>query len=152
MRRYLQLLALGFTGWAFVFFAFTFLVDPYGVSPIRLSIARFNELKPKRVDIDRQIKPIEVWRYQPRTVFVGTSRIHQSIDPRGLTDTHYAPAYNGSVPAMSLGMNIAYLERYVELDPNLRNVFAELFLYNFLGRDRTDRHSAYRIWFVTPQV
>jgi hypothetical protein len=117
-----------------LFFAVTWVIDPYGVSPIRLNIPRVNELKPKRLDIDRLIKPFEVWRYQPRTVFLGTSRIHQSIDPSVLEGSEFAPAYNASVPANSLGMNIAYMQEYAALDRRLDTVFAELFVNNFTRR------------------
>ncbi len=82
--------------------AFTLLIDPYGVSPVHATIQGVNALKPKRLDIDRLIKPYEVWRYQPKTVFLGTSRIHQSIDPSVLDGTRFAPAYNASIPASSL--------------------------------------------------
>jgi len=132
--RYLGFLALGVACWVGLFLAFTSIVDPYGVSPLHLSIAGLNVLKPKRVDIDRLIKPYEVWRYQPRTVFLGTSRIHQSIDPATLDGTRFAAAYNASIPASSLGMNISNLEQYLKLDPSLRTVFVELFIYNFLGQ------------------
>lgn len=131
---YLRWLFAGLLVWVALFFGLTFLVDPYGVSPLRLGIPRINEFKPKRVDIDRIIKPYEVWRYQPRTIFLGTSRIHQSIDPAVLDGTRFAPAYNASIPASSLGLNISHLRQYIELDPNLRTVVVELFLYNFLGQ------------------
>ena len=132
--RYLKLLALGVAIWTTLFLALIWIVDPYGVSPVHLGIAGINVLKPKRVDIDRLIKPYEVWRYQPRTLFLGTSRIHQSIDPATLDGTRFTPAYNASIPASSLGMNISNLEQYLTLDRNLRTVFAELFIYYFLGQ------------------
>jgi glycosyltransferase domain-containing protein len=132
--RYLPYLATSAVIWISLFLAFTWTVDPYGVSPIHLAIPGVNQFKPRRVDIDRVIKPYEVWRYQPSTIFLGSSRIHQSIDPSVLDGTKFAPAYNASVPANSLGMNISYLEQYVKLDRNLHTIFAELFLYNFLGQ------------------
>jgi hypothetical protein len=132
--RYLRHFALAIVLWTSLLAAATLIIDPYGISPIRITIPHVNRYKPKRLDIDRLIKPYEVWRYQPRTVFLGTSRIHQSIDPAVLDGTRYAPAYNASVPAVSLGMNISYLNQYIRLDPNLRYVFVELFLYNFLGQ------------------
>lgn len=133
-RQYLIALVMCGVAWAGLYLAFTLTVDPYGVSPLKISSEGFNEYKPKRVDIDRVIKPYEVWRYQPHTVFLGTSRIHQSIDPAVLDGTGYAPAYNASIPASSLGLNVAHLRQYVELDPHLKTVFVELFLYNFLGQ------------------
>lgn len=133
-RRYLALLALGTLAWAVLFFGFTLLVDPYGVSPLKVPFTKLNAYKPRRVDIDRVIKPYEVWRHQPKTVFLGTSRIHQSIDPAALDGTRFAPAYNASIPASSLGLNISHLQQYLDLDPQLRTVVVELFLYNFLGQ------------------
>jgi hypothetical protein len=132
--RYLRHFALAIVLWTSLLAAATLIIDPYGISPIHMSIAHINRYKPKRLDIDTLIKPYEVWRYQPRTVFLGTSRIHQSIDPALLDNTPYAPAYNASIPAVSLGVNISYLDQYIRLDPNLRYVFVELFLYNFLGQ------------------
>jgi hypothetical protein len=131
-ERFLRHLALWLAAWAGLFFAFTLLVDPYGVSPLKVSWSHFNRYKPKRLEIDRLIKPYEVWQHAPRTVFLGTSRIHQSIDPAVLDATRFAPAYNASIPASSLRMNVAHLRQYVRLDPNVRTVVVELFFYNFI--------------------
>jgi hypothetical protein len=133
-RRYLVALVLGLGLWCGLFFGFTFLVDPFGVSPLRVQISRLNAFKPRRVDIDRFIKPYEVWRYQPKTVFLGTSRIHQAFDPAALDGTRFAPAYNASIPASSLGLNISHLQQYLDFDQKLRTVTVELFLYNFTGQ------------------
>jgi hypothetical protein len=130
---YLRALGLSVAIWLGLFVLFTWTIDPYGVSPLRLSLQGMNAQKPKRVDIDRLIKPYEVWRYQPRTVFLGTSRMHQSMDPAVLDGTRFAPAYNASMPAASMDMHAAYLRRYIQLDPNLRTVIVELFLPNFIG-------------------
>jgi hypothetical protein len=131
---YLRALALSVAIWLALFLLFTWTIDPYGVSPLRLSLQGMNAQKPKRVDIDRLIKPYEVWRYQPRTVFLGTSRVHQSLDPSVLDGTRFAPAYNASMPAGSMDMHAAYLRQYVQLDRSLRTVIVELFLPNFIGR------------------
>lgn len=132
--RFLRVLGLGLLLWLGAYFAVTLLVDPYGVSPLRVQISHLNKIKPSRIEIDRIIKPYEVWRYQPKTVFLGTSRIHQSIDPSVLDGTRFSPVYNASIPASSLGLNISHLQQYLQLDPNLRTVVVELFLYNFLGQ------------------
>ena len=128
------MLVASLVGWVVVFMLASWVVDPYGVSPLNISVPHINRYKPKRVEIDRLIKPYEVWAKQPVTVFLGTSRIHQSIDPSVLDGTPMAPAYNASIPASSLSLNIAHLKQYIELDPRLKNVFAEIFLYNFLGQ------------------
>jgi hypothetical protein len=130
---YLRALAASLAAWLGLFLLVTWTVDPYGVSPLRLSVQGINQLKPKRMNIDRVIKPYEVWRYQPRTVFLGTSRPHQSLDPAELSGTRFAPAYNASMPAASVDMTAAYLRQYLRLDPNLRTVIIELFLPTFIG-------------------
>src|SRR5262249_59684233 len=98
---------------------------PYGVSPFRFSAHGINESKPKGRGIGRLIKPYEVWRYQPQTIFLGTSRAHQSLDPSVLDGTRFAPAYNASMPAASMEMTAAYLQQYVRLDRKLRTVIVE---------------------------
>jgi hypothetical protein len=132
--RYLAHFGIGIIVWAGLFLAATSVVNPYGVSPLQISMKGINEFKPMRRDIDRIIKPYEVWRYQPHTIFLGTSRIHQSIDPAVLDGTKFAPAYNASIPASSLGLNISHLQQFIKFNPQLRTVVVELFLYNFLGQ------------------
>lgn len=131
-RSFFVAFALAALFWAALAAGFIWTVDPYGVSPIHYRRADFNAQKPKRVDIDRLIKPYDVWRYQPRTIFLGTSRIHQSIDPRVLDGTRYAPGYNTAIPANTLSENAATIRQYFQLDHRLHYVFIELWLYNFL--------------------
>jgi hypothetical protein len=131
--RYLRALALSLAAFLGLFVVFTWIIDPYGVSPIHLELPGINTWKPKRVHIDRLIKPYEVWRFQPRTIFLGTSRAHQSLDPFVLDGTRFAPAYNASMPAGSMEMNAAYLRQYVRLDRNLHTIIVELFLPSFIG-------------------
>ncbi|MCX5662589.1 MAG: hypothetical protein NTW19_23155 [Planctomycetota bacterium] len=119
--------------WGCALTGFIALVNPYGISPGSPTIARFNSFKPLRSNIDRLIKPIEVWRDQPRTVFLGSSRIHQAINPAMLDGTRFAPAYNGAVPACTVALNEKYINQYIELDPNLRYVVVELFMLQFWG-------------------
>jgi hypothetical protein len=133
-RRYLRALALSLAVWLGLYLLLTWGVDPYGISPLHVSVSRVNAEKPKRNDIDRVIKPYEVWRYQPRTVFMGTSRVNQSMDPSVLDGTRFAPAYNASMPAASMDEHAAYLREYLRLDASLHTVFVELFLPNFIGR------------------
>ena len=129
--RFFSIFVLSALFWASIFLGLIFVIDPYGVSPLQLSWKQINQFKVNRIDIDRIIKPYEVWWYQPRTVFLGTSRIHQSIDPTDLEGTRFAPAYNAAIPASSLMLNAANLKNYLDFDSNLRFVFVELFPYQF---------------------
>ncbi len=117
--------------WLIPITLFICIVDPYGVSPIQINLLGLNTHKPFRLDIDRVIKPYEVLRYQPKTIFLGTSRIQQSIDPSIFDGTHFAPAYNAAIPASKLEENFGNIEQYLKLDHHIKDIFIELFLYNF---------------------
>ena len=136
-KRFPVIFLLGILFWSGVLSTFTWVINPYGVSPINITIDGINKFKPKRLDIDRIIKPYEVWYKQPKTVFMGTSRIHQAIDPTVLDRTRFAPAYNASIPASTLSENAAHLEQFFWLNPNIKQVFVEVFLYNFIAVQST---------------
>jgi len=131
MPGFMKRLALGFALWAGLALGFVWVIDPYGVSPIRVRIKGINETKYSRIDIDRQIKALEVLRYQPRTIFMGTSRIHQSLDPAHLNETPFGRAYNASIPGSTISENAAHLEQYLKVNWNIRHVFVEAFFYDF---------------------
>src|SRR5262245_27321680 len=105
-QSFLRTLFLSIAGLATAVAGFIGVVDPYGVSPVNLSLPGVNIIKPFREKLDRKIKPYEVWRYQPKSVFLGTSRFQQAINPRALDGTDFAPAYNSSVPAATPGENV----------------------------------------------
>ena len=111
---------------------FMLVVDPFGVSPIQMRLEYINRFKPARIDIDRLIKPFEVWKYQPRTIFLGSSRIQQGFDPSEMDGSRFAPAYNASIPASSVALNVSNLKTYITLDRQLKTVVFELFLYPFI--------------------
>ena len=136
-RRFLRSFIFCSVAFYAVALSFILLVDPYKISPLQIHINYFNRYKPASVNIDRYTKPIMVWATQPRTVFLGTSRIHQSIDPKELDESLLAPAYNASIPASDLGLNRSHLEYYSALNPRLHTVFVEIFLFNFLGHGQT---------------
>jgi len=132
--RYVPVFIGGLIFWFGLYLGFTWFVDPYRVAPFKILSNERNLHKPKLINIDRLIKPYEVWKNKPRTVFLGTSRIHQAIVPSRLESTRYAPAYNASIPASSLQLNASHLRNYIALDPSLKYVFVELFFYNFIER------------------
>lgn len=117
---------------ALLIVAAVWVVDPYAVSPIKVSIARFNAEKPARSNIERQLKPYEVWQRQPKTILVGTSRVSQALDPEVLDGSQFAPAYNAAVPASSMPENAAYLAEFLDLAPSIRHVVLELFFTKFV--------------------
>src|SRR5262249_26923184 len=132
--RYLVTMALVWVIAAAAVACFNLLVDPIGISPIRIAIAGFNEGKPLRSDYDRIVKRHEVWRSQPVTIFMGSSRIKQTIDPRIVTHPTFAPAYNAAMNGSAdYGEIGSYLRYYLRADKKLRHVFIEAFATSLLA-------------------
>ncbi|WP_376984597.1 hypothetical protein [Bosea sp. R86505] len=130
-RHFFATLLLAALVCAVLVWGFIAAADPYGVSPIGTARPGFNSTKLKRLNIDRQLKPFEVWRYQPDTIFIGTSRVNQALDPAILDGTSFGRAYNAAIPASTLAENEASLAFFVRLAPGLKNVLMEAFFYNF---------------------
>ena len=119
---------------------FNLLVDPIGISPIRIAIAGFNEWKPLRQDFDRIVKPYDVRRSHPRTIFIGSSRIKQTIDPKLLAGTPFAPAYNAGINGSADYEELnSYLQYYISADKNLRHVFIEAFASAMFSAEQSPR-------------
>jgi len=134
--RFLRIFVTGFVVWAGIFTAFIAFVDPYGLwnTP---KIERINAYKPARANLDRQIKPLEVLRDQPKTIFLGTSRTQEGLDAFVLNGTKYAPAYNASIPGGSMLEEEALLNHYLEIDHALKHVVMEVFLYRLILGDNS---------------
>jgi hypothetical protein len=139
--HYLAVMASTWVIAAVVVIGFNLLVDPIGISPVRIAIAGFNEWKPLRQDYDRLAKPYDVRRYQPTTIFIGSSRIKQTIDPKVVAGTQFAPAYNAGINGSAdyaAELN-PYLRYYISVDTKLRYVFIEAFasaMFESAGRPR----------------
>jgi hypothetical protein len=126
--RYLIVMASSWLLAAAVVAAFNLLVDATGISPVRVAIAGFNQWKPLRDEHDWIVKRYDVWRNQPTTIFMGSSRIKQSIDPKLVVGTGFAPAYNGGINGSADFQEIrTYLQDYLQADKNLHHVFIEAF-------------------------
>jgi hypothetical protein len=135
--RYLVLMVSTWLIAAVAVAIFTLLVDAMGISPLRLEVAGFNASKPLRQDYDWMVKRYDVWRSQPVTIFMGSSRVKQSIDPGLLANTGFAPAYNGALNGSAAYQEIgSYLQYYLSVDKNLHHVFVEAFAHAMLTYDR----------------
>ena len=135
--RYLALMASTWVLAAAAVIVFTLLVDAIGISPLRVAIAGFNASKPLRQDYDWIVKRYDVLRNQPTTIFMGSSRVKQSVDPQLLVNTGFAPAYNGGINGSAAYAEIkSYLQYYFSVDSNLHHVFIEAFASSMLSYDR----------------
>src|SRR4030088_620465 len=120
--RYLIVMASSWLLAAAVVAVFNLLVDATGISPVRVAIAGFNQWKPLRDEHDWIVKRYDVWRNQPSTIFMGSSRVKQSIDPKLVVGTGFAPAYNGGINGSADFQEIrTYLQDYLQADKNLHH-------------------------------
>ncbi len=110
-----------------VFLLIVLFIDPYGINHWGFKIPRINEIKYERVNIDRLIKPWEVYWKQPKTIFMGTSRPHQSLNPEVLDNSVFAPAYNAAVPASSIDDHTAFIQEYIQSNPSLKYIILDVF-------------------------
>src|SRR4029078_8320065 len=116
------------------------LVDPIGISPIRIAIAGFNEWTPLRQDFDRIVKPYDVRRSHSRKIFIGSSRIKQTIDPKLLAGTPFAPAYNAALNGRADYDELnSYLHYSISADKNLRHVCIEAFASAMFSAEQSPR-------------
>lgn len=144
-RRYLVLMALSWVVAAAAMGGFTLLVDAIGISPVRIPIAGFNALKPLREDYDWMAKRYDVWRKQPTTILIGSSRVKQSIDPGLLANTEFGVAYNAGMNGSANFLETkAYVQDYLRADKNLQHLFIEAFTTALVVHPETARP------FITP--
>jgi hypothetical protein len=126
--RYLVVMGSSWIVAAAAVLGFNVLVDALGILPARVTIAGFNAWKPLREEYDWIAKRFEVWQRQPITIFMGSSRIKQTIDPGLLAGLAIAPAYNGALNGSADLREIGlYLRYYLKADENLRYVYIEAF-------------------------
>src|SRR5262249_990382 len=134
--RYLATMALVWVIAAATVACFNLLVDPIGISPLRIAIAGFNQAKPLRHEHDWIVKRHDVSRIRPTTIFMGSSLIKQSIDPRVAAGTPFASAYNAGINNSAVFPEVkSYLHYYLTADQNLRHVFIEAFATALLDQD-----------------
>lgn len=119
--------------------AFVAMADPYGFNSFGMSVLEKDSSRAGRAERDRLVKPFDIRDQQPRSIFLGTSRTKQAIDPSVLANTSISPAYNAGIDRASLGEMRALLQDSLREDQNLRNVFIDLHLYQFfVGRPAGD--------------
>ena len=127
--RYLAVMVSSWLLAAAVVVGFTLLVDAIGISPVRVAIAGFNTWKPLRQDYDWIVKRYDVRRSQPTTIFMGSSRIKQSIDPKTVRRDRVRSSLQWRDQRQRKFQRRpgSYLQYYLRADKNLHHVFIEAF-------------------------
>ncbi|MFM2063621.1 MAG: hypothetical protein RLZZ507_3292 [Cyanobacteriota bacterium] len=117
----------------FMVVSVNFVIDPYGIyrSPYFLGI---NHEKPKKQFNDRLYKAIDIIRIKPLTVFLGSSRTKQGLDPNHPALSNAQPTYNLALDGANPYEMRRYLEHTIKNQPNLKKVIVgiDFFMFNEL--------------------
>ncbi|TAF07089.1 MAG: hypothetical protein EAZ77_10940, partial [Nostocales cyanobacterium] len=110
-----------------------FIIDPYGIyrTPYFLGI---NHEKPKKQFNDRLYKAIDIIRIKPLTVFLGSSRTKQGLDPNHPALSNAKPAYNLALDGANPYEMMRYLQHTIKNQPHLKEVIVgiDFFMFNEL--------------------
>lgn len=72
---------------------FNYVVDPYGLYRV-VDVVGFNQQKEGVRNRIRYVKAIEVALVQPKTIIMGSSRVHDGVNPESIKLSSYKPVYN----------------------------------------------------------
>lgn len=131
--KYLAITFAGGIGILCSVLAINLIIDPYGTSPVGVSIEGVNAIRTERRAVDRLVKPFDFLQRQPKTVIFGNSRVKEGFDVSFFDNTVFAPAYNFGVDKTGLLYVNAVLDRLAGLNERLETVFIEVFPYYFFG-------------------
>lgn len=116
---------------------FNITVDPYGIykTPNFLGI---NHVKTQKNSNDRLYKAIDIIRTQPLTIFLGSSRTKQGLDPTHPALANTQPAYNLAIDSANIYEVMRYLQHTIKNQPQLKQVIfgVDFFMFNKLLTNR----------------
>jgi hypothetical protein len=110
---------------------FNSLIDPYDIfnTPDVLGL---NTSKPNKDKNDRLFKATDIIRIKPVTVFIGSSRTKQGLNPSYSALNNKQPAYNLAINGPNVYEVRRYLEHAIANQPNLKTVVlgVDFFMFN----------------------
>ena len=90
---------------------FNFIVDPYGFYRV-LEIKGFNQQKEGVRSKIRYVKALELPLRKPKTIIMGSSRVHDGMNPKHflLQDSAFTPVYNLGIDMNRIHESLQYLK------------------------------------------
>ncbi|NET72338.1 MAG: hypothetical protein F6K62_15800 [Sphaerospermopsis sp. SIO1G2] len=117
--------------------AVNLVVDPYGIykTPNFLGI---NHAKIQKNSNDRLYKAIDIIRIKPVTIFLGTSRTKQGLDPNHPGLSNSQPTYNLALDSANSYEVMRYLQHTLKNQPHLKKVIfgVDYFMFNKILNNR----------------
>lgn len=120
------ILTLGMVG------LFNYIVDPYGLYRT-VEITGFNQQKEGVRSKIRYVKAMELPLRKPQTVIIGSSRVHDGINPQHplLLDPAYSPSYNLGIDMDRVHESLEYLKHAIVNSKIKRVIFGlDFFMFN----------------------
>jgi hypothetical protein len=116
----------------------TLIIDPYGLYTI-INIDGINQQKEGVRSKIRFVKTLELPLRQPKTILLGTSRVHDGINPAHSALQEKAPVYNLAVDMNRIHETLALLNHAIENSKIERVILGlDLFMFNSLQRQNHD--------------
>jgi hypothetical protein len=116
----------------------TLIVDPYGLYNI-VNIDGINQQKEGTRNKIRFVKTLELPLRQPKTILLGSSRVHDGINPNHSALQEKAPVYNLAVDMNRIHESLALLNHAIENSKIERVVLGlDLFMFNSLQMQNQD--------------
>jgi len=113
-----------------------FVVDPYGLYRW-YETAGFNQQKEGMRSKIRHVKALQLPLSKPRTVLIGSSRVHDGLDPENPLLQDQAPVYNLGIEMARVHESVMYL-RHALVHSDVRRVILGLDFFMFNARERTN--------------
>ena len=117
---------------------FNIAIDPYGIfnSP---EIIGTNQAKPEKLKNMRLFKAVDIIRFKPVTIFLGSSRIEYGLEPKHSALVNNQPAYNLGLGAATPYEMFNYLKHALANQPDIKLVVIGLdeFMFNSLSSEGT---------------
>jgi hypothetical protein len=116
-----------------------YVVDPYGLYR-RIDAEGFNQQKEGVRNKIRFIKALELPLREPKTLLLGSSRVHDGLNPDdvALNDPQYAPVYNLGIDMLRINEAAEYLQFAVNNSDIKRVIFGlDFFMFNSMKQSET---------------
>jgi hypothetical protein len=111
------------------------IIDPYGFYRM-IGISGFNQQKEGVRSSIRYVKAIEVSIRKPKTILMGSSRVHDGMNPENENLKKYSPVYNYGINMMRINEAKLYLKHAIINSDIKRVVFGlDFFMFNSLEKN-----------------
>jgi hypothetical protein len=133
-KRWIYNFVLGSIGTILLVGFFNFIIDPYGLFRVYEKDG-FNQQKEGVRTSIRHVKALEIALRKPKTIIMGSSRVHDSMNPMYEKLSSYQPVYNYGIDMARIKEIKYYLEHALK-NTQIKNVFIGLDFFMFNKYER----------------